>query len=168
MTHLPQPVIAAIRGYCIGAGVELALMADVRVAERSTTFALPEAQLGIAADIGGDLRLVREVGAGWARRLLFTGDDFDAELAARIGLVQDLVDDGELDDFVWSLAERMALNAPLAVQAAKRQVNFVAEMGMYEALRFEAASAAMNFVTEDQPRGFAARSARQQPRFSGF
>ena len=161
LTHLPQPIIAALHGHCIGAGIELALMADIRVAADDTHFSLPEVILGIAPDIGGDLRLAREVGAGWAKRLLLTGEDFDAELATRIGLVQDVVPADQLHGRVLAIAQRIAANAPLAVQAAKRQVNFVAEMGLAEALRFEAASAAICFVSEDQAHGFSRSSQRQ-------
>lgn len=161
LTHLPQPIVAAIHGHCIGAGIELALMADIRIAADDTHFSLPEVALGIAPDIGGDLRLAREVGSGWAKRLLLTGDDFDTELAARIGLIQDIVPAGELHDRAQAIAQRIAANAPLAVQATKRQVNFVAEMGLAEAMRFEAASAAICFVSEDQARGFSRHSARQ-------
>lgn len=168
LAQLPQPVIAALHGHCIGAGVELAMMADIRVAVPDTHFALPEVRLGIAPDIGGDLRLAREVGAGWAKRLLLTGDDFDGDQAWRIGLVHDLAPAGELDAVAFALAERIAANAPLAVQAAKRQVNFYAEQGMTEALQFAAASAAMCNVSDDRQSGFAARAARTEPEFKGY
>jgi len=160
LTHLPQPIVAAIHGHCIGAGIELALMADIRIAADDTHFSLPEVALGIAPDIGGDLRLAREVGAGWAKRLLLTGDDFDAALAARIGVIQDVVPAAQLHERAMAIAQRIAGNAPLAVQATKRQVNFVAEMGLAEALRFEAASAAICFVSDDQARGFRRDSPR--------
>lgn len=95
--RLPQPVVAAVQGYCLGFGFELALMADVRVAAADAVFALPEAQLGVAVDAGGDLRIAREAGAGWAKFLALTGRRLDAVTAERLHLVQLVVERGELD-----------------------------------------------------------------------
>ena len=84
--ELPQPVVAAVQGYCLGFGFELVLMSDIRVAAEDAVFALPEAQVGVGIDAGGDLRLAHEAGAGWAKLLAFTGRRLDARTAERIGV----------------------------------------------------------------------------------
>lgn len=91
LARLPQPVVAAVQGYCLGFGFELALMADVRLAAEDAVFALPEARLGVAVDAGGDLRIAREAGAGWAKFLALTGRRIDAGTAERLNLVQEVL-----------------------------------------------------------------------------
>ena len=86
--ELPQPIVAAVQGYCLGFGFELVLMSDIRIAAEDAIFALPEAQVGVGIDAGGDLRLAHEAGAGWAKLLAFTGRRLDARTAERIGVVQ--------------------------------------------------------------------------------
>ena len=137
LADLPQPVVVAVHGYCLGAGVELAMMGDIRVASDDAKFALPEATVGVGIDAGGDLRLVTEIGAGWTRLLAFTGRRIDAETALRLGIVQDDGPAGTLIDHARGLSEEIAANAPLAVQAIKRTINFWAERGLAEATRFD-------------------------------
>jgi enoyl-CoA hydratase/carnithine racemase len=167
LANLPQPVIVAIHGYCLGAGLELAMMGDIRIAADDARFALPEPRVGVSIDAGGDLRLVTEIGAGWTRLLAFTGRRIDAETAARIGIVQEVVPRTELLGHARALAEEIAGNAPLAVQAIKRTINFRAERGLAEALRFEAASAAPLFTSDDMARGYAAMATKEDPEFEG-
>src|SRR3954447_15153542 len=87
-SELPQPIVAAVHGYCLGFGFELALMCDIRIAAQDAVFALPEATVGVGVDAGGDLRLAREVGAGWAKLLALTGRRIDAQTAERLHIVQ--------------------------------------------------------------------------------
>ena len=115
--EFPAPVIAEIRGHCLGGGLSLALEADIRLATRSSRFAIPAARIGIAYyDVGP---LIRAVGQGQAAAILFAGDTIDGVEAERIGLVMSAVDDGELDDRVSDLARRIAKNAPLSIRASK-------------------------------------------------
>ena len=118
--ELPQPIVAAVQGYCLGFGFELALMCDIRVAADDAVFALPEATVGVGIDSAGDLRLASEIGAGWTRLLAFTGRRIDAETALRLGVVQEVVPVDDLDAHARALCEEIAANAPLAVQAIKR------------------------------------------------
>lgn len=118
LSRLPQPVVAAVQGYCLGFGFELALMADLRVAAEDAVFALPEAQLGVAVDAGGDLRIAREAGAGWAKFLALTGRRIDAATAHRLNLVQLLVPPAELDTTARALAAEIAANAPSPSRAS--------------------------------------------------
>jgi enoyl-CoA hydratase/carnithine racemase len=164
---LPQPVIAAVHGYCLGFGFELALMCDIRVAAEDAVFALPEAQIGMAVDAGGEMRLARDAGSGWAKLLALTGRRIDAATAARIGVVQEVVPPDELLDTALALAREIAANAPLAVQAIKRSVDAFADRGLSEALGQAAWLAANTFVSEDAPRGYAAKAAKRRADFEG-
>jgi len=166
-SDLPQPIVAAVQGYCLGFGFELALMADVRVCATDAVFALPEATVGVGVDAGGDLRLAREVGAGWAKLLALTGRRIDAATAERLGVVQQVVAREELDATAYGIAREIRDNAPLAVQSIKRTINAFADRGLAEALRFEAMSASVEFVSDDMPKGYAAKAAKQPVEFDG-
>jgi enoyl-CoA hydratase/carnithine racemase len=165
--NLPQPVIVAIHGYCLGAGLEIAMMGDLRIAADDARFALPEPRVGVSLDSGGDLRLLSEIGPGWTRLLAFTGRRIDAQTALDIGIVQEVVPKDELLAHVRKLAEEIAGNAPLAVQAIKRTINYRAEQGLAEALRFEAASAAPLFVSDDMAQGYKAMAEKRDTDFEG-
>ncbi|MFI5640970.1 enoyl-CoA hydratase/isomerase family protein [Streptomyces goshikiensis] len=167
LARLPQPVVAAVQGYCLGFGFELALMADVRVAARDAVFALPEAGLGVAVDAGGDLRIAREAGAGWAKFLALTGRRIDAVTAERLRLVQLVVPVGELDGAAREVAAEIAANAPLAVQGIKRGIDAYADAGLAAALDGVAMTAALTLTSEDRREGYTARAARTPPRFTG-
>ena len=166
-SNLPQPVLMAIHGHCLGAGLEIALMGDIRIAADDAQFGLPEPKVGVSLDAGGDLRLVTELGAGWTRLLAFTGRRIDAATALRIGIVQEVVPRAELLGHVRALGEEIAANAPLAVQGIKRTINFQAERGLAEALRFEAASAAPLFTSDDMAQGYKAMAEKKKPGFEG-
>ncbi|MFD9301480.1 enoyl-CoA hydratase/isomerase family protein [Streptomyces sp. NPDC060048] len=167
LARLPQPVVAAVQGYCLGFGFELALMADIRVAARDAVFALPEAQLGVAVDAGGDLRIAREAGAGWAKFLALTGRRIDAETAHRLNLVQQVVPLAELEDTARALTAEIAANAPLAVQGIKRAVDSYADAALPAALDRVAMTAALTLTSEDSREGYTAKAARRPPRFTG-
>lgn len=167
-SNLPQPIVVAVHGYCLGAGLEVAMMGDIRLAADDARFGLPEAGIGVGIDAGADLRLVTEIGAGWTKLLAMTGRRIDAETACRIGIVQEVHPLDELRGAARSLALEIAANGPLGVQAIKRTVNYRAEQGMAEALRFEAASAAVQFVSEDMAEGYRAKSEKRPAEFGGF
>jgi len=166
-SELPQPVIGAVHGYCLGFGFELALMCDVRLAADNAVFALPEATIGVSVDAGGDLRLSHEIGAGWAKLLAMTGRRIDAATAERLGIVQQVTTPDDLVSTAMALAREIAANAPLAVQSIKRTVDGFAYRGLAEALKFEALSASVEFVSDDMPAGYAAKAAKQPVRFEG-
>jgi enoyl-CoA hydratase len=167
LSNLPQPVIMAIHGYCLGAGLEVAMMGDIRVAADDAEFALPEPRVGVSIDAGGDMRLAHEIGSGWTKLLAMTGRRIDAETALRIGIVQEVVPRSELVDHAVALAAEISANAPLAVQAIKRTINFRAEQGLSEAMQFEAASAAPLFTSDDMQQGYKAMAKKEDPRFEG-
>ncbi|MGC4986579.1 enoyl-CoA hydratase/isomerase family protein [Streptomyces sp. DT193] len=165
--RLPQPVVAAVQGYCLGFGFELALMADIRIASQDAVFALPEAQLGLAVDAGGDLRIAREAGAGWAKFLALTGRRLDATTAERLHLVQLVTEEAALDETARAVAAEIAANAPLAVQAVKHDIDAYAEAPLTAALDRTALSAALTLTSDDAGEGYAAKGARRAPRFEG-
>ncbi|NEB78400.1 enoyl-CoA hydratase/isomerase family protein [Streptomyces sp. SID14478] len=165
--RLPQPVVAAVQGYCLGFGFELALMADVRLAADDAVFALPEAQLGVAVDAGGDLRVAREAGAGWAKFLALTGRRIDADTAYRLRLLQQVVPGEELERAARDVAAEIAANAPLAVQSVKRDIDAYADAGLDAALDRVAMSAALTLTSQDATEGFTARARRRPPEFRG-
>ncbi|MBV9486562.1 MAG: enoyl-CoA hydratase/isomerase family protein [Frankiaceae bacterium] len=165
--NLPQPIVAAVHGYCLGFGFELAMMADIRIAADDAKFGLPEAGIGVSIDAGGDMRIARDAGAGWAKYLALTGRRIDAATAERIGLVQLVTTPEELDEAALQVAREIRDNAPLAVQSIKRTINEFADRGLTDAMRFEALSAAVEFVSEDMPKGYAAKAARETPKFEG-
>ncbi|MFI1675714.1 enoyl-CoA hydratase/isomerase family protein [Streptomyces sp. NPDC020607] len=165
--RLPQPVVAAVQGYCLGFGFELALMADVRIAADDAVFALPEAGIGVAVDAGGDLRIAREAGAGWAKLLALTGRRIDAVTAERLRLLQEVVTVEELGAASRALAEEVAANAPLAVQGIKRGIDAYADAGMADALDRVAMNAAITLTSEDSREGYGAKAAGRPAAFGG-
>lgn len=165
--ELPQPIVAAVQGYCLGFGFELALMCDIRVAADDAIFALPEAQVGVSIDAGGDLRLAQEVGPGYAKLLALTGRRINAAEALRLGIVQQVTTGQDLVSSAITIATEIAANAPLAVQSIKRTIDGFANRGLSEALKFEALSASVEFVSDDMPIGYAAKAKKQQAEFEG-
>ncbi len=119
LANFPKPTIARIRGFCLGGGLGIAMMADLRIAAQDSAFGIPAARLGIAYGPDMTRRLVDLVGPAHARMLLYTGARIDAQEAQRIGLVNRTVKDDELSDVVLELAGMLADNAPLSLRAAK-------------------------------------------------
>jgi enoyl-CoA hydratase/carnithine racemase len=145
----PFATIAAVRGYALGAGLQIALACDVRVFARGTSVGLLEMKYGIIPDLGGTQRLPRLVGPGKAKELIFTSARIDADEAYRIGLCEQLVDDDELDGTATALAQRIAAQPPLAVRAAKRAVNAATDVPIAEGLRIEAEGQAVCLPSQD-------------------
>jgi enoyl-CoA hydratase len=119
LADYPKPTIACIRGFCIGGGLQVAMLADIRIAAEASQFGIPAAKLGIAYGFDGLRHLVSLVGPSWARLLMFTGMRIDAGEALRIGLVDRVVPPAELEQTVDDIAKTISGNAPLAVAAAK-------------------------------------------------
>jgi enoyl-CoA hydratase len=163
---LPQPVIAAINGTCLGGGCELAMACDIRVADERAIFGQPEVTLGIIPGAGGTQHLPRLIPAGRARSLLFTGDRIGAEEARSIGLVEEVAAHGETLPQALELAERIARNAPLAVAAAKRAVNLGLQMSVVDGHRLEATLFAALAQTRDFEEGVRAFFEKREPTFT--
>jgi len=121
--EFPKPTIAMIRGYCIGGGLGLAVCCDLRICSDNARFAIPAAKLGLGYGYAGVKRLTDVVGPAFAKEIFFTARQFDAEEARTMGVVNRVVPDAELEDYVKSYADTIATNAPLTVKTAKYIVN---------------------------------------------
>jgi enoyl-CoA hydratase len=163
LEDLPVPVVAAIRGFALGGGCELALAADLRVAGRSAKLGQPEVGLGILPGAGGTHRLPRLVGLGRAKEMIFTGRPVEAEEALRIGLVNRMVDDDRVLDEALALARTIADQGPLAVRLAKTALNAQRrEPDLGQAL--ESLAQAVLFESEDKHRRMTAFLERKKGR----
>ncbi|KJC54449.1 enoyl-CoA hydratase [Bradyrhizobium sp. LTSP849] len=119
LADYPKPTIACIQGFCLGGGMQVAMLADIRIAAQSSQFGIPAARLGIAYGFDGLRHLVSLVGPSWARLLMYTGIRIDAAEALRIGLIERMVPDDQLWGETMLIAETISTNAPLAIKAAK-------------------------------------------------
>lgn len=162
----PKPVIAAVWGWCIGGGVDLICATDVRVASADARFSVRETRLAMVADLGTLQRLPRIVGPGHARELAFTGDDVDAQRALRIGLVNDVLPDAAATRaHAMALAGRIADQSPLAVEGAKRVMDWSADRPVRDGLDYVAAWNAAFLASDDLMEAMAAFQEGRAPDF---
>ena len=162
---LEIPVIAAVNGFALGGGCELAMACDIRVASAKASFGQPEVNLGIIPGFSGTYRLAKLVGQGIAKELIYTGDRIMAEEALRIGLVNKVVAPEELMDTVVAMGERILTSAPVAVRYAKKCINENYDLSANEAIELENRYFAQCFATADQKEGMAAFLGKRKPTF---
>ncbi len=165
--NMPVPVIAAVNGYCLGGGCELAMACHLRIASETARFGLPEVGLGVIPGYGGTQRLTRLVGKGLALELLLSGDPVSAKRAERIGLVNRVVEAGQLMPETRRLTARICENAPLAVRYGIEAVNRGGEMPLSEALGLETVLFGLTFASWDREEGVQAFLEKRPPRFEG-
>jgi enoyl-CoA hydratase len=164
---LGKPVVAAIDGFALGGGCELAMACTVRVATPTSVFGQPEVKLGVIPGFGGTQRLPALVGTGRALQMILTGDPIGAEEAWRIGLVNELVEAGTLLSHCTDLLGRMVANAPLATRLATDAVLHGRDVPLGAGLRMEGALFAVCVASSDKAEGTAAFLARRKPVFTG-
>lgn len=164
---LPQPTIAKVRGVAVGAGCNLALGCDLVVAGETARFSEIFAKRGLSVDFGGSWVLPRRVGLHRAKELAFFADIIDAAEAERIGLVNRVLPDGELDAFVQDWATRLAGGPPIALALTKRLLNNSMQVTMEEALDDEGMAQTVNFGTKDTPEAIMAFVEKRAPQFQG-
>lgn len=157
---LPVPVIAAVNGYCLGIGFELALVCDIRIASETAMFSIPEVQLGTIPDFGGTQRLPRIVGIGKAKELIYTGRRIDAAEALRIGLVEHIYPRDKLMEEAMKLAEEIASSAPVLVQAAKRAISVAMSHPLEIGLNYETITATSTRQDVKQGAGYMLKKAK--------
>jgi enoyl-CoA hydratase len=164
---IPAATIAAVNGYALGGGLELAVACDMIFASDNARLGLPEVSLGVTPGFGGTQRLVRLVGKLQAKEMIFTGDWVDAKRAQEIGLVNAVLPREKLLDHCRAIALKIAQRGPLAVARAKRLVERGYDMPLRAANRQEAESFALLFDTDDRREGMRAFVEKRPPRFTG-
>jgi enoyl-CoA hydratase len=163
-----KPVIAAIHGYCIGAGLDIITACDIRLASRDAVFSVREARVAIVADVGTLQRLPRIVGEGHAKELTYTTRDIDAERAKEIHLVNEIYPDREaLFAGAQSIAEEIAEQSPLAVMSAKEVIHYCRDKSVADGLDYVAQRSANILPSKDFFEAITAFSEKRKPRFSG-
>ena len=162
-----KPLIAAVNGYAVGGGLELALACDIRVCSENAQFALSEVKIGSIPGAGGTQRLPRTVGLSDAMLMLLTGDRCDAQTALRIGLVSRVIPQAALMEEARAIAERIAANAPLAVRAVKRLVRSGLDMPLPAAIDAERSVFGLLYNSEDRVEGRKAFAEKRKPRYRG-
>jgi enoyl-CoA hydratase/carnithine racemase len=167
IAELPKPTIAKVSGVAVGAGLNMALACDLVVADRTARFAEIFAKRGLSIDFGGSWFLPRRIGLHRAKELALFADLIDATEADRIGLVNRVVDDEELDGFVADWAARLAAGPPIALAQTKRLLDESFESSLHEALDREGAAQTINFSTADTREAMAAFIERRDPVFKG-
>jgi enoyl-CoA hydratase len=164
---LPQPVLAAVGGFALGGGTEVALACDLVYASSKARFGQPEVNLGIIPGFGGTQRLARLVGRNLAKEIIFTGDLVDAQRAREIGLVSAVFEPAELLAKVRAVAEKIAAKGPLAIAAAKRAINAGVDLPLAGGLEIEKGAFAGLFGSHDQREGMRAFVEKRKAEFTG-
>jgi len=163
----PSPCIAAINGYALGGGCELALSCDIRIASERAKLGFPEVKLGIFPGWGGTQRVTRVLGLGKTKQLVFTGEMIDAQEALRIGLVEKVVPHERVMEEARALALNIAKRGPRAVRMAKTAINSGSEMDLQKALLLEKTLVSLCFDSEDRIEGMSAFLQKREPSFKG-
>lgn len=163
---LDIPVIAAVNGYALGGGLELAMACDIRLASSKAKFGQPEVGLGITPGFSGTYRLAKLIGQGYAKEMILTCKTINAEEALRIGLVNAIYEPEDLMTQALLMAQKMVANAPLALKYAKECINESYDMYADDAIEFESKNFGRCFATQDQKEGMAAFLEKRKPIFN--
>jgi enoyl-CoA hydratase/carnithine racemase len=167
MTALQKPIVAALNGYAVGAGAEIAIASDIRIAAQNATFEFAEVKVGLFETNGVTYLLPRLVGQGRAMELMLTGRRIDAHEAHDIGLVNSVVEKDALLDEALTIARGMAENAPVSMALVKRCLVRSGEIGLEDAMTYETDAMMACAMTEDAKEGAMAFLERRKPKYSG-
>ncbi|GAA0724610.1 enoyl-CoA hydratase-related protein [Clostridium malenominatum] len=165
MESIEKPVIAAVNGYALGGGCELAMSCDIRIASNKAKFGQPEVNLGVIPCFGGTQRLTRLVGVGMSKELIYTGRLVDASEAKAIGLVNKVVPSEDLLKEAYAMMESIINKAPLAIKYSKIAIDRGSNIDLYNALELEKNLAALCFASEDKNEGMGAFIEKRTPSF---
>ncbi|MBI4504885.1 MAG: enoyl-CoA hydratase/isomerase family protein [Chloroflexi bacterium] len=165
--QLSKPVVAAINGYALGGGLEIALACDIRIAADTARLGIPEINLALIPGYGGTQRLPRLVGKGMAKLMALTGDHVTADEAYRIGLVERVVPAADVRSAALALAQKLAEKAPVAVKMIKDAINQGVEADLIRGLAIESQAMAICFATEDRVEGTSAFLEKRKPQWQG-
>ena len=163
LENLPMPVIAAVNGFALGGGCELALSCDIRLASEKAVFSLPEVGLGILPGFGGVQRLIRVIGVAKAKELVFTGKKIKAHEALELGLVNAIHPHEELFPAASEMADKIAANAPIGVRAAKKIANDSIGLTLNDSTRLEVELFARCYASNDQKQAMSAFVEKKKP-----
>ena len=161
----PIPVIAAVNGFALGGGCEIAMSCDIRICSDNAVFGQPEVGLGITPGFGGTQRLARLVGAGMAKQMIYTARNIKADEAYRIGLVNKVAEPEALMDEAMKMANKIASKAPIAVRYSKEAINTGVQTDIDSAIAIEANLFGLCFASEDQKEGMGAFLKKEAPQF---
>jgi enoyl-CoA hydratase/carnithine racemase len=167
LKNLPQPVVAGVKGFALGGGLEIALMADIVIAGENAQFGLPEVRVGLLPGNGGTQTLPRLIGKSRAKELIFTGKRIDARKALEWGLVSVVVPMGEVEEAVRSLAKEICASSPVAVRQAKKAIEMGMNVDLQTGMEIEIEAYNVNLVTEDRQEGIRAFNEKRPPRWQG-
>jgi enoyl-CoA hydratase/carnithine racemase len=167
MIELPKPIIAALNGYAVGAGAEIAIASDIRIASETATFEFAEVKVGLFETNGVTYLLPRIIGHGRARELMLTGRRIDAREAQAIGLVSRVVAPGALMEEAVTVAREMASHAPVSMGLVKECLNKAGEIGFADALVYETEAMMACALTKDAREGATAFVEKRKPRYEG-
>jgi E-phenylitaconyl-CoA hydratase len=162
-----KPIIAAINGFCLAGGMELALTCDIRICSPDARFGLPEVRWAIMPGAGGTQRMPRAIPQAWANYMILTAEQIDADTAMRIGLVSHVVPKDELMDRAWQIANTICERGPLAVRAAKESINRGLDMPLDNGLAFEDLLLGKLMATQDAKEGPRAFAEKRKPDYKG-
>lgn len=166
ITKMSAIVIAAVNGFALGGGCELAMACDFRIAATNAKFAIPEVSLGVIPGFGGTQRLPRLVGVGRAMELMATGGQINAEEAYRMGLVNHVLSQEELMDYCLSLAQKIAANSFAAVALGKQSIHAATELDLSRGLAYESSQFGLTFANPDQREGMNAFLEKRKANFA--
>ncbi|ANJ99332.1 2,3-dehydroadipyl-CoA hydratase PaaF [Serratia plymuthica] len=167
LAQFSKPLLAAVNGYALGAGCELALACDLIICGESAHFGLPEITLGLIPGAGGTQRLIRCVGKSLAGQMVLTGEAINATRALQAGLVSEVCVDALTLERAQQIAERISLQAPLALRAAKQVLKQAEEVGLSQGLAFERQQFVALAATDDRREGIAAFFEKRTPNYQG-
>lgn len=167
LEEIGKPVIAAINGYALGGGLELAMACDIRIASENARLGQPEVNVGLIPGNGGTQRLPRLVGKGIAKELIFTGKTIDAKTAETLGLVNKVVPIGELKQTVENIAQELLTKPPIALKLAKELINISTEVDLKIGLAHEAEATGVLASTNDFKEGVNAFLEKRKPEYKG-
>ena len=162
-----KPIICAVNGYCLGGGLEMALMCDFIIGSESSSYGLTEVKIGSMPGLGGTQRLSRRIPYSAAMKMLLTAERIDAQEAFRLGLIAEVVPNDQLLDRAIELAEKICENAPLSVRAVKMAVNEGLEMNLEQGISFENLAWGMLRDTKDRLEGRKAFAEKRKPDYRG-
>lgn len=164
---LPQPLIAGVKGFALGGGLELALAADIIIAGENAQFGLPEVRVGLIPGNGGTQLLPRLIGSNRAKEIIFTGKRISVQEAFSLGLVNKVVPVEQVEEEVRKIASKICANAPIAVRQAKKAIELGLSVDLHTGMEIENEAFNVNLVTEDRQEGIRAFNEKRPPQWHG-